>query len=177
MIILRNKDSEDFSQDGFSHSRKPNKELTDEVRDLDLTVSSYTCPTVKGEMQYLDVWLNEDPSKFFWLGNFDSLGDKNDTGWHGWGIHFRTYEDNFDRHKEGNARSVITEEQKRRLFEGTSRIIPKGGLLSTYGTISPGGVRGLERFGDLGFKRVGTAYPKDDSDHSKVIAVPIWKKL
>lgn len=176
MIILRQKEhSKDFVLDGRYHSRKPDRELTKITKDLNVSVSSYTDVIGdKGEMKFMDVWLNEDPSKFFWLGNFDSLLN-NDSGWHGWTIHFRTYQDNAKREYTG--KSEITEEQKKRLFEATSRIIPQGETLSSYGTISPGGVHGLERFGSLGFNRVGTAYPLDCYNRNKKIAVPIWKKI
>lgn len=175
MIILRtNTFSQDFIQDGFLHSRKPNTELTEKVKDLEVSVSTYTCENVKGEMEYMDIWLNENPEMYFWLGNFDTLPENN-TEWHGWGIHFRTYQDN--NRREENQRSVLGEKEKQRLFQATARLIKPGERLSTYGTITPGGLHGLLRFKDLGFKQVGIAYPKDETDKTKEIAVPILEKI
>lgn len=46
--------------------------------------------------------------------------------------------------------------EKEILFKAIAEAIPEGGILSTWGTISKGGISGLNRFKALGFKEIGT---------------------
>ena len=46
--------------------------------------------------------------------------------------------------------------EKEILFKAIAEAVPEGGVLSTWGTISKGGIAGLNRFKALGFKEIGT---------------------
>lgn len=45
-------------------------------------------------------------------------------------------------------RGILNDEQKQQLFDKVESEIPRGSTLSTYGTITKGGVHGVQRFGD-----------------------------
>lgn len=54
-------------------------------------------------------------------------------------------------------RNALSYGNKMALFAKIADEIPEGAILSTYGSISKGGIHGLERFGkDFGFNQIGT---------------------
>ena len=54
-------------------------------------------------------------------------------------------------------REALSYGDKMQLFAKVADEIPEGGAISTWGTISKGGVHGINRFGsDFGFQRIGT---------------------
>ena len=54
-------------------------------------------------------------------------------------------------------RGALSYGDKMQLFAKVADEVPEGSLISTWGTISKGGVHGINRFGkDFGFKQVGT---------------------
>ena len=91
--------------------------------------------------------LKEDPSLYFELIRDvnPETGEENGE----WSIHFKT----------GNGlptHTNLTESQKSRLFEAASIVLPEGARLSTWGSLTKGGISGLNRFGGFrGFKKVG----------------------
>lgn len=137
-----------------------------DISDLDLVLSGPTRRPWKDRPDIEDLaWelhLQEDPWRHFLLVK--------DQEPHYWSVHFRTGDT-----EKGPSRCEISEEQKKRLFEGFSRLIPKGDFLSTWGGLTPGGVHGLKRFKKYGFIEVGRrdAYMKTGED----IKIPILKKL
>ena len=85
--------------------------------------------------------LEENPSLYF-----EIVKDHEDGFW---SIHFKTGND-----KETH--TDLTEEQKQRLFEAAATVIPEGDKLSTWGSLTRGGISGLNRFGRFrGFKKSG----------------------
>ena len=52
--------------------------------------------------------------------------------------------------------NAFTEVEKRALFQAIANAVPNGGNLSTWGSISRGGLAGINRFGSLGFNQTGT---------------------
>lgn len=88
-----------------------------------------------------DLQLEENPNLFFQI-----VKDHEDKYW---SIHFKTDNPNFG--EEGQGYSSLDENQKRRLFQAAALVIPEGEYLSTYGELTPGGVSGINRFGQKGF--------------------------
>ena len=88
-----------------------------------------------------DLQLSENPSMFFQI-----VKDHEDKYW---SIHFKT--DNPKVGEEGQGYSGLNESQKIRLFQAAALVIPEGEYLSTYGELTPGGISGLNRFGQKSF--------------------------
>ena len=73
-------------------------------------------------------------------------------------------------------RNALSYGNKMQLFAKIADEIPEGALLSTYGSISKGGVHGLERFGkDFGFNQIGTRQLVMKDTQEPVI-IPILQK-
>ena len=72
---------------------------------------------------------------------------------------------------------AFTDDQKEALFSAMYVIIPKGGLVSTWGSITKGGLNALtNRFGDdNGFTQVGECEVKLKDDGS-IVRIPIWRQ-
>ena len=88
-----------------------------------------------------DLQLTENPSMKFQI--VKDLEDKY------WSIHFKT--DNPKANEEGQSYSGLNDSQKLRLFQGAALVIPEGEFLSTWGELTPGGISGLNRFGQRNF--------------------------
>ena len=90
-----------------------------------------------------DLQLEEDPTMFFQI-----VKDHEDGNW---SIHFKT--DNPD---VKGPKSILSDDQKNRLFEAAATVIPEGDRISTWGSLTRGGISGINRFGKMpGFKKVG----------------------
>lgn len=73
-------------------------------------------------------------------------------------------------------RNALSYGNKMALFAKIADEIPEGALLSTYGSISKGGIHGLERFGkDFGFNQIGTRQLIMKGTQEPVI-IPILQK-
>ncbi len=91
--------------------------------------------------------LEEDPNLYFELVRDIDIATGEENG--EWSIHFKTG-NNKDNYTD------LTEDQKQRLFEAASIILPEGAKLSTWGTLTRGGISGIKRFGNFrGFKKTG----------------------
>lgn len=91
--------------------------------------------------------LEEDPNLYFELIRDTDLETGKENG--EWSIHFKTA-NGLPTHTN------LTEDQKSRLFEAASIIIPEGAKLSTWGSLTKGGISGINRFGGFrGFRKVG----------------------
>lgn len=91
--------------------------------------------------------LEENPNSYFELIRDinPETGEENGE----WSIHFKT-DNGLPTHTN------LTEDQKNRLFEAASVILPEGGRLSTWGSLTRGGISGINRFGGFrGFRKVG----------------------
>ena len=100
------------------------------------------------------------------IGYFEIVKDaENDY----YSVHFKPVDD-----KNPHA---FTDDQKEALFSAMYVIIPKGGLVSTWGSITKGGLNALtNRFGDdNGFTQVGEREVKLKDDGSTV-KIPIWRQ-
>lgn len=69
----------------------------------------------------------------------------------------------------------LTKEQIQTLVDAVASQIPIGGKLSTWGEITKGGISGLNRFLNNGFKKVGEREIKDRE--GRPIVVPILEKV
>ena len=72
---------------------------------------------------------------------FDTFQLIKDIEPHQYSIHFKTL-----------GRHALSEPQKQMLFQAVAEAIPGGSTLSTWGSVSKGGLAGLKRFEGLGFK-------------------------
>ena len=100
------------------------------------------------------------------IGYFEIVKDaENDY----YSVHFKPVDDNNPH--------AFTDDQKEALFSAMYVIIPKGGLVSTWGSITKGGLNALtNRFGDdNGFTQVGEREVKLKDDGSTV-KIPIWRQ-
>lgn len=73
-------------------------------------------------------------------------------------------------------RNTMTNAEKMAMFEALAEQVPEGDFVSTYGSLSPGGVHGLQRFGtDFGFNLVGE---RDATlkGTGEPIKIPVWQK-
>ena len=78
------------------------------------------------------------------LGYFEVVKDFED-GYYS--VHFKP--------TEADNPNAFSEEQKQLLFKAVADVIPNGSKLSTWGSLSKGGIAGLNRFSSLGFSVVG----------------------
>ena len=144
------------------------KKTIQDVSYLDVTVSDlYSKPWRSDPSkvnQAFSISLNEKPEMFF-----EVVKDIEDNFW---SIHFKTgSKENFDKN------SALTSDQKKRLFEAAAKVIPFGNYLSTYGELSKGGVSGINRFGKLGFTKIGDRQVKLVTETGiEDTTIPIWQK-
>ena len=106
--------------------------------------------------------LAQDPTR-----KFEVVKDHEDGYW---SIHFKTIPDG----DTFESFVPLTEEQKARLFKAAADAIPVGDKLSTWGSLTPGGVSGINRFKSLGFKQVETREVTDREGNP--IQIPILEK-
>lgn len=82
-------------------------------------------------------------------------------------IHFKT-----DGQK---GKGSLTQQEKQVLFTGLNDIIPEGYKISTYGSVSPGGVHGLNRLArENGYIQVGTRMVQDKAGNA--LEIPVFQK-
>ena len=67
-----------------------------------------------------------------------------------------------------NNSSAFNQEEKALLFQSIADLIPEGGNLSTWGSVSRGGVAGLNRFANLGFNQTGTRLVTSKPDATRI---------
>lgn len=157
---------------GRFHSRQPDQKLSEKLRDLHVTASRYIVhiESANENFEYWDLWLNESPDLYIWIGNLKSL-KRNPFPHSGFTIHFKTG-------GHHPTRNILTDNQKDRLFTAISRVIPKGEIIGSYGTVTKGGISGLqklERF--YGFKKIDEFLGWDSTDETKRVKIPVLKKL
>jgi hypothetical protein len=76
--------------------------------------------------------------------------------------------------KHNPTKSVLSSEQKDRLFKAAASVIPVGDKLSSWGTVTKGGFHAMNRFSDLGFTKVGERDVVDTNGNSAKL--PIMRK-
>lgn len=70
---------------------------------------------------------------------------------------------------------MLSPNEKKLLFDTYAADFPEGEFLSTYGSLSPGGVHGLNRFKtDYGWKQVGERVVHDTKGNE--ISIPVLQK-
>lgn len=70
---------------------------------------------------------------------------------------------------------MLSQEEKKLLFDTYAEDFPEGEFLSTYGNLSPGGVHGLNRFKtEYGWRQVGERVVHDTKGNK--ISIPILQK-
>lgn len=89
-----------------------------------------------------------------------------------WSIHFKTLSKGEVFDKEN---PPITQEEKIELFKAIANKIPVGDKLSTWGSLTPGGIQGLTNLAQFGFEQIGTRQVKDASGND--IQIPIYEKV
>ena len=88
-----------------------------------------------------DLKLQENPEM-----SFQIVKDEEDKYW---SIHFKT--DNPRAGEDNQPYSGLSDNQKKRLFRAAALVIPEGEFLSTHGELTPGGISGMDRFGQMDF--------------------------
>lgn len=107
--------------------------------------------------------LEEDPLRIF-----EIVKDVEDGFW---SIHFKTILNG----ETFETAPALTEEQKMRLFRAAAAQIPLGDKLSTWGSLTRGGISGLNRFRGLGFDQIGTRTVSDREGNP--IEIPVFEKV
>lgn len=106
--------------------------------------------------------LAEDPTR-----KFEVVKDHEDGYW---SVHFKTIPDG----DTFESFTPLNEEQKARLFKAAADVIPVGDRLSTWGSLTPGGISGINRFKALGFTQVETREVTDNEGNP--IQIPVLEK-
>lgn len=70
---------------------------------------------------------------------------------------------------------AFSEIEKQALFQAVANAVPEGRNLSTWGSVSRGGIAGINRFGNLGFYQTGIR-PLVMKDTGEQVNVPIFTK-
>ena len=105
-------------------------------------------------------------------GWFELVKDKEDNNY---SVHFKTTTEKIGKvEKDGKVVNPSTKEERDELYTALRNAIPNGANVSTWGSISDGGVYALNKLGK-GWKKVGERtikHKKDDKD----IVIPIYQK-
>lgn len=95
--------------------------------------------------------------------------DDLEPGYHS--VHFKTA----DTFHGVDGRQMLSPNEKKLLFDTYAADFPEGEFLSTYGSLSPGGVHGLNRFKtEYGWKQVGERVVHDTKGNE--ISIPVLQK-
>lgn len=99
---------------------------------------------------------------------FEIVNDK-EPGYHS--VHFKTGDTRFG----VDGRSVTTPQERQMLFDAVAEDFPEGELLSTHGSLSPGGVHGLNKFQtQYGWVKVGDRNVK--TNVGEPLTIPVLQK-
>ena len=105
-------------------------------------------------------------------GWFELVKDKEDNNY---SVHFKTTTEKIGKiEQDGKTVNPSTKEERDELYTALRNAIPNGANISTWGSISDGGVYALNKLGK-GWKKVGERtikHKKDDKD----IVIPIYQK-
>lgn len=105
-------------------------------------------------------------------GWFELVKDKEDNNY---SVHFKTTTEKIGKvEQDGKAVNPSTKEERDELYTALRNAIPNGANVSTWGSISDGGVYALNKLGK-GWKKVGERtikHKKDDKD----IVIPVYQK-
>lgn len=105
-------------------------------------------------------------------GWFELVKDKEDNNY---SVHFKTTTDKIGKvEQDGKVVNPSTKEERDELYVALRNAIPNGANVSTWGSISDGGVYALNKLGK-GWKKVGERtikHKKDDKD----VVIPVYQK-
>lgn len=105
-------------------------------------------------------------------GWFELVKDKEDNNY---SVHFKTTTEKIGKvEQDGKTVNPSTKEERDKLYTALRNAIPNGANVSTWGSISDGGVYALNKLGK-GWKKVGERtikHKKDDKD----IVIPVYQK-
>ena len=105
-------------------------------------------------------------------GWFELVKDKEDNNY---SVHFKTTTEKIGKvEKDGKVVNPSTKEERDELYTALRNAIPNGANVSTWGSISDGGIYALNKLGK-GWKKVGERtikHKKDDKD----IVIPVYQK-
>lgn len=105
-------------------------------------------------------------------GWFELVKDKEDNNY---SVHFKTTTEKIGKvEQDGKVVNPSTKEERNELYTALRNAIPNGANVSTWGSISDGGVYALNKLGK-GWKKVGERtikHKKDDKD----IVIPVYQK-
>lgn len=146
-----------------------NPELNNKILNFtygDLTETTYAKPWRSSwGQEFGSPKINYNRAKSFYFKNkpdqrFELVSDKEPLNY---SVHFKT------------TLGELPKDKKMQLFQKVADVIPGGSTISTHGSISKGGIHGLERFGkDFGFIKVGERQITDKKMNP--VNIPIFQK-
>lgn len=105
-------------------------------------------------------------------GWFELVKDKEDNNY---SVHFKTTTEKIGKvEQDGKVVNPSTKEERDELYTALRNAIPNGANVSTWGSISDGGVYALNKLGK-GWKKVGERTIKHEKD-DKDIVIPVYQK-
>ena len=156
------------SETGMQHGAQTAKSISQALYPYEATRVIKEGPEVK-------VWRNYkgwNPATRYRLEGKPSFFERVDDlepGYHS--VHFKTA----DTFHGVDGRQMLSPNEKKLLFDIYAADFPEGEFLSTYGSLSPGGVHGLNRFKtEYGWKKVGERVVHDTKGNE--ISIPILQK-
>ena len=156
------------AETGIQHGAQTTKSISQALYPYEAT------KIVKGT-PYAKVWRNGqgwNPAVGYRLEgkpSFFEMVTDNEPGYYS--VHFKTG----DTFHNIDGRQIVSDTEKKMLFDAYAADFPEGGLLSTYGNLSPGGVHGISRFKtDYGWRRVGERVVHDTKGNE--ITIPVLQK-
>lgn len=145
------------------------------IKGVSQALYPYEATRVIKEKPEVKVWRNYqgwNPATRYRLEEKPSFFERVDDlepGYHS--VHFKTA----DTFHGVDGRQMLSQNEKKLLFDTYAEDFPEGELLSTYGNLSPGGVHGLNRFKtEYGWKQVGERIVHDTKGNE--ISIPVLQK-
>ena len=156
------------AETGMQHGAQTTKSISQALYPYEATRVIKEGPEVK-------VWRNYkgwNPATRYRLEGKPSFFERVDDlepGYHS--VHFKTP----DTFHGVDGRQMLSPNEKKLLFDTYAADFPEGEFLSTYGSLSPGGVHGLNRFKtEYGWKQVGERVVHDTKGNE--ISIPVLQK-
>ena len=156
------------AETGIQHGAQTTKSISQALYPYETTSVIKEAPEVK-------VWRNYkgwNPTTRYRLEGKPSFFERVDDlepGYHS--VHFKTA----DTFHGVDGRQMLSQNEKKLLFDTYAADFPEGEFLSTYGSLSPGGVHGLNRFKtEYGWKKVGERVVHDTKGNQ--ITIPVLQK-
>ena len=156
------------SETGMQHGAQTAKSISQALYPYEATRVIKEGPEVKVWRNYKG-WNTATRYRLEGKPSFFEKVDDIEPGYHS--VHFKTA----DTFHGVDGRQMLSPNEKKLLFDTYAADFPEGEFLSTYGSLSPGGVHGLNRFKtEYGWKQVGERAVHDTKGNQ--ITIPVLQK-